>query len=66
MFSEKIFQTNRTFDTVFFEAYESVYPLSPGWKDRVEIFELYPLLVHLLLFGGSYYEKVSIILKKYN
>ena len=54
------------FDKLFFEAYQSVYPLSPGWKERVEIFELYPLLVHLLLFGGSYHEKVIAILNNYN
>lgn len=34
--------------------YESVSPLPPGWADRVELHQLYPLLVHARLFGGPY------------
>ncbi len=37
-----------------FSAYEEVAPLAPGWRDRVELYQLAPLLVHALLFGGSY------------
>ena len=29
-------------------------PLAEGWKGRVELYQLLPLLVHALLFGGSY------------
>ena len=29
-------------------------PLAPGWAERVALFQLYPLLVHTVLFGGSY------------
>ena len=29
-------------------------PLAEGWRDRVELYQLAPLLVHALLFGGSY------------
>ncbi|MFZ1854799.1 MAG: fructosamine kinase family protein, partial [Candidatus Nanopelagicales bacterium] len=35
-------------------AYESVAPLAPGWRDRVALHQVYPLLVHAVLFGGSY------------
>jgi len=35
-------------------AYAEVYPLSPGWEERVALFQLYPLLVHAVLFGGGY------------
>jgi fructosamine-3-kinase len=35
-------------------AYNEVRPLSPGWKGRVALFQLYPLLVHAVLFGGGY------------
>jgi fructosamine-3-kinase len=37
-----------------FAAYEEVAPLSEGWSERVELYQLLPLLVHALLFGGSY------------
>jgi fructosamine-3-kinase len=34
--------------------YESVAPLAPGWKSRVPLHQLHPLLVHACLFGTSY------------
>jgi fructosamine-3-kinase len=37
-----------------FNAYEEVAPLAEGWRERVELYQLLPLLVHALLFGGSY------------
>ena len=37
-----------------FAAYEELAPLSAGWQERVELYQLLPLLVHALLFGGSY------------
>ena len=37
-----------------FEAYEEVYPLAACWQERVELCQLAPLLVHAVLFGGSY------------
>jgi len=35
-------------------AYEEVAPLAPGHEQRVELWQLFPLLVHAVLFGGSY------------
>lgn len=35
-------------------AYEEVTPLADGWRDRVPLWQLFPLLVHAVLFGGSY------------
>jgi fructosamine-3-kinase len=35
-------------------AYQEVGPLESGWEERVPLFQLYPLLVHAVLFGGSY------------
>ncbi|MCW3028152.1 MAG: fructosamine kinase family protein [Solirubrobacterales bacterium] len=37
-----------------FAAYGEVAPLAQGWQERVELYQLLPLLVHALLFGGSY------------
>ncbi len=39
---------------LIFEAYEEAAPLAPGWEERVELYQLAPLLVHAILFGGSY------------
>jgi fructosamine-3-kinase len=35
-------------------AYEDVAPLAAGHGDRVELWQLFPLLVHAVLFGGGY------------
>jgi fructosamine-3-kinase len=37
-----------------FDAYEELAPLADGWRERVELCQLAPLLVHAALFGGSY------------
>ena len=37
-----------------FAAYAEVTPLTEGWEDRVALWQLSPLLVHAVLFGGSY------------
>jgi len=37
-----------------FSAYEEAAPLADGWQERVELWQLAPLLVHAVLFGGSY------------
>ncbi len=44
-----------TFGEVFFEAYESLMKLEPGFHEvRRDIYNLYPLLVHVRLFGSGY------------
>lgn len=53
------------FNTIFYQSYNHVYPLQPGWRSRVALCQLYPLLVHLLLFGGHYYNSVAGIIKQY-
>jgi fructosamine-3-kinase len=35
-------------------AYREVRPLGQGWRERIPLFQLYPLLVHTVLFGGGY------------
>ena len=42
-----------------FEAYAEAYPLSPGHEQRVPLYQLYPLLVHVNLFGRSYLSSVE-------
>jgi fructosamine-3-kinase len=53
------------FNPIFYEAYHAAYPLQKGWQHRLPISQLYPLLVHLLLFGNSYYGRVKAILEEY-
>ena len=36
------------------EGYRARRPLREGWQDRVGLHQLYPLLVHIVLFGGGY------------
>jgi len=36
------------------DAYEEVSPLADGHSERVRLYQIYPLLVHVLLFGGGY------------
>lgn len=37
-----------------FAAYQEVSPLAEGWRDRIPLHQLHPLLVHATLFGGGY------------
>jgi fructosamine-3-kinase len=36
------------------DAYDETAPLGSGWRERVPLHQLHPLLVHAVLFGGSY------------
>jgi fructosamine-3-kinase len=51
------------FPREFYEAYEEEYSLQPGFEERMELHNLYPLLVHARLFGGSYAGQANEILK---
>jgi fructosamine-3-kinase len=42
-----------------FAAYDEVVPLADGHRERVELWQLFPLLVHAALFGGSYGSSVE-------
>ena len=48
------------------ELYNEEFQLQAGWENRIEIWNLYPLLVHANLFGESYLNQINFILKKYN
>ncbi|MEN8788493.1 MAG: fructosamine kinase family protein [Flavobacteriaceae bacterium] len=53
------------FQDSFYQAYEEVLPSEGPVDDRIRVYQLYYLLVHLNLFGGSYYSGVKAILKSY-
>lgn len=46
-------------------AYRESYPLAPGFEERVALFQLYPLLVHVNLFGSGYVGQVMSALSAY-
>ena len=53
------------FDRSFYGAYVEVLPLGDGHQDRLPIYQLYHVLNHLNLFGGSYFEESRRILQRY-
>jgi fructosamine-3-kinase len=46
-------------------AYEEVAPPADGHAERVELYQLFPLLVHAVLFGGSYAASVERAARRY-
>lgn len=40
-------------------AYNEVWPLADGWRERTALHQLHPALVHAVLFGGSYGAQVG-------
>ncbi|MDX2195780.1 MAG: fructosamine kinase family protein [Cytophagales bacterium] len=53
------------FHDTFYASYQSLYPLHKGYLERFDIYNLYPLLVHVNIFGGSYLKSVLQIVGKY-
>jgi fructosamine-3-kinase len=49
-----------------FDAYHEAFPLAPEHEQRVALYQLYPLLVHVNLFGGSYAGQVARALEPYS
>lgn len=53
------------FSNSFYGAYNELITLENGWKERLDIYQLYYLLVHLNMFGPSYKPSVLRILSTY-
>lgn len=53
------------YDRVFYEAYNATFPLENGWQERTALWNLYPLLIHLLLFGKGYHDNLMQSVKKF-
>ncbi|MFS4415477.1 fructosamine kinase family protein [Maribacter sp. 2307ULW6-5] len=53
------------FDASFYGAHSEHFPGTPGERERRDIYQLYYLLVHLNLFGGSYRASCKKILQRY-
>lgn len=55
-----------TFAQPFFRRYQELRPIAPGFfEERRDIYNLYPLLVHTRLFGGSYAHAVDQTLRQF-
>jgi len=53
------------FDPIFYQAYQEIFPLEKGWKERLSLHNLYILLFHANLFGGGYIQQVKSILNRF-
>lgn len=47
-------------------SYAEVHPLAEGWQQRVELFQLYPLLVHTVAFGGGYRSQAEALARRFS
>lgn len=54
------------FSGKFYSGYESVYSLEVNFEERVPIYNLYPLLVHVNLFGGHYISQAKNVLNRFS
>jgi fructosamine-3-kinase len=48
-----------------FSAYDEAYPLAAGHEERVALWQLWPLLVHVALFGSGYVGRLERALRRY-
>jgi fructosamine-3-kinase len=46
-------------------AYDEVAPRASGHEERVGLYQLFPLLVHAVLFGGSYVASAERVARRY-
>lgn len=53
------------FEESFYKSYKNHFPLTPGFENRYELYNLYPLLVHANLFGSSYLLAANRIINRF-
>lgn len=53
------------FPEIFYKKYNEIYPLAPCFNLRTNFYNLYPLLVHLNLFGNPYLKSIEDIITKF-
>ena len=53
------------FGEEFYGAYKEANPLQAGYDERRDLYNLYHLLNHLNMFGGSYLNPVKSIIQEY-
>lgn len=53
------------FSTEFYRSYQASFPMEDDFNSRKDIYNLYPLLVHTNMFGGSYIRQVQSIISRF-
>lgn len=53
------------FSSRFYAAYNAVYPIESGYEKRKSLYQLYPMMTHMNLFGGGYGNSVETIARRY-
>jgi protein-ribulosamine 3-kinase len=53
------------FSYKFYDSYNEAFPILPRFKERIEVYNLYPLLVHVNLFGAGYLSGIKTTLDKF-
>jgi fructosamine-3-kinase len=53
------------FNKLFYESYDYQFPLPGNYREQWDICNLYPLLIHLNLFGAAYLGQIESILKPF-
>ncbi len=53
------------FGSECFAAYAEVFPLEPGWEQRVALHQIAPLVVHAIKFGGGYVSSATAAIAQY-
>lgn len=53
------------FSNRFYTIYNEVFPLEKGFNNRKDIYNLYPLLIHLNLFGKTYLKSIKTIVSQF-
>jgi len=46
-------------------AYAEITPLADGWRDRIGLHQLHPLLAHAVMFGGGYGARATAVARRY-
>jgi fructosamine-3-kinase len=47
-------------------AYDEFAPLADGWRERIPLWQLFPLLVHAVLFGGDYLRQAREVARRFS
>jgi protein-ribulosamine 3-kinase len=53
------------FDPLFYDTYNRVFPFPPNYHQQWEICNVYPLLIHLNLFGKGYLQNIISVIQDY-
>lgn len=53
------------FSSAFYEAYHADFPMERKWESRLPYYNLYPILIHINLFGFSYLDSFQKVLKPF-